>query len=174
MTLRRKALESSVAITRQAFDMSTRLEGRAQMRSPGKHYAALHEAPEGSVLIDVAIRAFCARQRRRGVPAFLRAKQGLAPAEYGMLPRSTNTARGASGRRQQSGRTQEIQRLIGRSLRAVVDLTALGERTIRIDCDVLQRTAAPRCASITGACVAVADAIAWCAAKKTAHEKSVA
>jgi len=65
----------------------------------------------------------------------------------------------------QSGRTQEIQRLIGRSLRAVVDLTALGERTLKIDCDVLQADGGTRCASITGACVAVADAIAWCKAK---------
>jgi ribonuclease PH len=80
-----------------------------------------------------------------------------------MLPRATNTRmrrEAAEGR--QSGRTQEIQRLIGRSLRAVVDLTALGERTLKIDCDVLQADGGTRCASITGACVAVADAIAWC------------
>ena len=80
-----------------------------------------------------------------------------------MLPRATNTRmrrEAAEGR--QSGRTQEIQRLIGRSLRAVVDLSALGERTLKIDCDVLQADGGTRCASITGACVAVADAIAWC------------
>ena len=78
-----------------------------------------------------------------------------------MLPRATNTRmrrEAAEGR--QSGRTQEIQRLIGRSLRAVTDLAALGERTIKIDCDVLQADGGTRCASITGACVALADAIA--------------
>ena len=83
-----------------------------------------------------------------------------------MLPRSTNTRmkrEAADGR--QSGRTQEIQRLIGRSLRAVTDLSALGERTLKIDCDVLQADGGTRCASITGACVAVADAVAWCRAR---------
>jgi ribonuclease PH len=83
-----------------------------------------------------------------------------------MLPRATNTRmRREAAEGKQSGRTQEIQRLIGRSLRAVVDLTALGERTLKIDCDVLQADGGTRCASITGACVAVADAIAWCKAK---------
>jgi ribonuclease PH len=100
------------------------------------------------------------------VPPFLKGKgQGWLTAEYGMLPRSTNTRmrrEAAEGR--QSGRTQEIQRLIGRSLRAVTDLAALGERTLRIDCDVLQADGGTRCASITGACVAVADAVAWCRA----------
>src|SRR5262249_24818629 len=92
--------------------------------------------------------------------------QGWLTAEYGMLPRSTHTrTRREAAEGKQSGRTQEIQRLIGRSLRAVVDLTALGERTIRIDCDVLQADGGTRCASITGACVAVADAIAWCKAR---------
>jgi len=98
------------------------------------------------------------------VPAFLKGQgQGWLTAEYGMLPRATNTRsrrEAADGR--QSGRTQEIQRLIGRSLRAVTDLSALGERTLRIDCDVLQADGGTRCAAITGACVAVADAIAWC------------
>jgi ribonuclease PH len=85
-----------------------------------------------------------------------------------MLPRSTNTRmrrEAADGR--QSGRTQEIQRLIGRSLRAVVDLIALGERTIRIDCDVLQADGGTRCASITGAYVALVDAVAWCRARRS-------
>ena len=83
-----------------------------------------------------------------------------------MLPRATNTrTRREAAEGRQSGRTQEIQRLIGRSLRAVVDLAALGERTLRIDCDVLQADGGTRCASITGACVALADAIAWCRAR---------
>jgi ribonuclease PH len=93
------------------------------------------------------------RQRRRIVPPFLRGKgQGWVTAEYGMLPRSTHTrsAREAA-KGKQSGRTQEIQRLIGRSLRAVTDLKALGERQITLDCDVLQADGGTRCASITGA-----------------------
>lgn len=94
------------------------------------------------------------------VPAFLRGKgQGWVTAEYGMLPRSTHTrtAREAA-RGKQSGRTQEIQRLIGRSLRAVIDLKALGERTITVDCDVLQADGGTRTASITGGYVALAQA----------------
>jgi ribonuclease PH len=92
--------------------------------------------------------------------------QGWLTAEYGMLPRATNTrSRREASEGKQSGRTQEIQRLIGRSLRAVTDLAALGERTLKIDCDVLQADGGTRCASITGACVAVADAIAWCRAR---------
>jgi ribonuclease PH len=80
-----------------------------------------------------------------------------------MLPRATHTrGRREASEGRQSGRTQEIQRLIGRSLRAVTDLAALGERTLKIDCDVLQADGGTRCASITGACVAVADALAWC------------
>ena len=95
------------------------------------------------------------------VPPFLKGKgQGWVTAEYGMLPRSTHTRsdrEAAKGK--QSGRTQEIQRLIGRSLRAVMDMDALGERTIQIDCDVLQADGGTRCASITGAWIAVADAV---------------
>jgi ribonuclease PH len=94
------------------------------------------------------------------VPQFLRGKgQGWVTAEYGMLPRSTHTrtAREAA-KGKQSGRTQEIQRLIGRSLRAVIDLKALGERTITVDCDVLQADGGTRTASITGGYVALADA----------------
>ena len=94
------------------------------------------------------------------MPGFLKGKgQGWVTAEYGMLPRSTHTrtAREAA-KGKQSGRTQEIQRLIGRSLRAVTDLTALGERQITLDCDVLQADGGTRCASITGACVALHEA----------------
>jgi ribonuclease PH len=97
-----------------------------------------------------------------GVPSFLRGKgEGWITAEYGMLPRSTHTrsAREAA-RGKQGGRTLEIQRLIGRSLRAVVDLRALGERTVTLDCDVLQADGGTRTASITGAYVALADAMA--------------
>ena len=99
----------------------------------------------------------CTASVEESVPPFLRGKgQGWLTAEYGMLPRSTHTrsAREAA-KGKQSGRTQEIQRLIGRSLRAVVDMTALGERQITIDCDVLQADGGTRTASITGACVAV-------------------
>lgn len=117
---------------------------------------------EGSVLIEFgATRVLCTASVEESVPPFLRGKgQGWLTAEYGMLPRSTHTrsAREAA-KGKQSGRTQEIQRLIGRSLRAVVDLAALGERQIIIDCDVLQADGGTRTAAITGACVAVHDAI---------------
>jgi ribonuclease PH len=150
--------------------MGTRLKGRRTdaLRPVGIARRFTKHA-EGSVLIDVGdTRVLCTASVEEGVPAFLRGKgQGWLTAEYGMLPRSTNTrTRREAAEGKQSGRTQEIQRLIGRSLRAVVDLTALGERTIRIDCDVLQADGGTRCASITGACVAVADAIAWCRGKK--------
>ena len=123
---------------------------------------------EGSVLIEAGnTQVLCTASVEEGVPGFLRGKgQGWLTAEYGMLPRSTHTrTRREAAEGKQSGRTQEIQRLIGRSLRAVVDLAALGERTVRIECDVLQADGGTRCASITGACVAVADAIAWCKAR---------
>lgn len=117
---------------------------------------------EGSVLIGFGdTRVLCTASVEESVPSFLRGKgQGWLTAEYGMLPRSTHTrsAREAA-RGKQSGRTLEIQRLIGRSLRAVVDLDALGERQIIVDCDVLQADGGTRTASITGACVAVHDAL---------------
>jgi ribonuclease PH len=120
---------------------------------------------EGSVLIEAGqTKVLCTASVEDGVPGFLKGKgQGWLTAEYGMLPRATSTRmrrEAAEGR--QSGRTQEIQRLIGRSLRAVTDLTRLGERTLKVDCDVLQADGGTRCAAITGAYVAVADAIAWC------------
>src|SRR5512141_3414279 len=120
---------------------------------------------EGSVLIACGdTQVLCTASVEEGVPGFLKGKgQGWLTAEYGMLPRATNTRmRRESAEGRQSGRTQEIQRLIGRSLRAVTDLTLLGERTIKIDCDVLQADGGTRCASITGAWVALADALAWC------------
>ena len=117
---------------------------------------------EGSVLVEFgATRVLCTASVEESVPPFLRGKgQGWLTAEYGMLPRATHTrsAREAA-KGKQSGRTQEIQRLIGRSLRAVVDLEALGERQVIIDCDVLQADGGTRTASITGACVAVHDAL---------------
>jgi len=116
---------------------------------------------EGSVLIEIGnTRVLCTASVEEFVPAFLRGSgQGWVTAEYGMLPRSTHTRTGreaAKGR--QSGRTQEIQRLIGRALRAVTDLKALGERQITLDCDVLQADGGTRCAAITGAWVALNDA----------------
>src|SRR5215510_1692961 len=120
---------------------------------------------EGSVLIESGnTRVLCTASVEEGVPPFLKGKgQGWLTAEYGMLPRATNTrTRREATDGRQSGRTHEIQRLIGRSLRAVTDLGRLGERTIKIDCDVLQADGGTRCASITGACVALHDAVAWC------------
>ncbi|ARP86536.1 ribonuclease PH [Bordetella genomosp. 9] len=118
---------------------------------------------EGSVLIKAGnTHVLCTASVLDKVPPFLKGQgQGWVTAEYGMLPRATHT-RGdrEAARGKQSGRTQEIQRLIGRSLRAVIDMTALGERTLHIDCDVLQADGGTRCASITGAWVAMADAIA--------------
>jgi len=118
---------------------------------------------EGSVLIEMGnTKVLCTASVEESVPSFLRGKgQGWVTAEYGMLPRSTHTrtAREAA-KGKQSGRTQEIQRLIGRSLRAVTDLAALGERQITLDCDVLQADGGTRCASITGAWLALNDACA--------------
>lgn len=105
-------------------------------------------------------RVLCTATVEEGVPGFLRGKgQGWITAEYGMLPRATHTrSPREAARGKQSGRTQEIQRLIGRSLRAAIDLEALGERTVTIDCDVLQADGGTRTASITGGFVALADA----------------
>lgn len=117
---------------------------------------------EGSVLVEFGeTRVLCTATVEETVPQFLRGKgQGWITAEYGMLPRSTHTrtAREAA-KGKQSGRTQEIQRLIGRALRAVVDLKGLGERTITLDCDVLQADGGTRTASITGGYVALFDAV---------------
>ena len=119
---------------------------------------------EGSVLIECGdTKVICTASIDEKVPPFLRGKgQGWTTAEYGMLPRSTNTRIDREAARgKQTGRTQEIQRLIGRSLRAVVDLKALGERTIQIDCDVIQADGGTRTASITGAYVALHDAVSF-------------
>ena len=118
---------------------------------------------EGSVLVEMGhTRVLCTASVEEKVPPFLKGKgTGWVTAEYGMLPRATHTRgsrEAATGK--QSGRTQEIQRLIGRSLRAVTDMAALGERQVTIDCDVLQADGGTRCASITGSMVALADAVA--------------
>jgi len=143
------------------------VSNRPSGRAPGqlrpirftRHYT---RHAEGSVLVEFGdTKVLCTATVESGVPGFLRGSgQGWITAEYGMLPRSTHTrsAREAA-KGKQSGRTQEIQRLIGRSLRAIVDLRALGERTITFDCDVLQADGGTRTASISGAYVALADAI---------------
>jgi len=118
---------------------------------------------EGSVLVAMGdTRVLCTASVLEKVPPHKKGSgEGWVTAEYGMLPRSTHTRTDREAARgKQSGRTQEIQRLIGRSLRAVVDLKKLGERTLHLDCDVLQADGGTRCASICGAYVAVADAIA--------------
>ena len=124
---------------------------------------------EGSVLIECGdTKVLCTASVEEKVPGFLKGRgQGWVTAEYGMLPRSTNTRMDREAARgKQSGRTQEIQRLIGRALRAVVDMKALGERTIQIDCDVIQADGGTRTASITGAYVALQDAVTFLLDKK--------
>jgi ribonuclease PH len=123
---------------------------------------------EGSVLVEFGdTKVICTASVSAGVPRFLRGQgQGWVTAEYGMLPRSTGSRMDREAARgKQGGRTVEIQRLIGRSLRAAVDMSALGENTINIDCDVIQADGGTRTASITGACVALADAISYLKAK---------
>jgi ribonuclease PH len=118
---------------------------------------------EGSVLVEFGdTRVLCTASVEERQPGHLRGTQrGWVTAEYGMLPRATHTRSDREAARgKQSGRTQEIQRLIGRSLRAIIDLDALGPRTITIDCDVLQADGGTRTASISGAWVALADAVA--------------
>ncbi len=119
---------------------------------------------EGSVLISFGdTRVLCNASIEERVPPFLRnKKRGWVTAEYGLLPRSTTTRTDREAARgKQSGRTLEIQRLIGRSLRAAVDTTRLGERTITVDCDVIQADGSTRTAAITGAWVALRDAVNW-------------
>mgnify|MGYP005751405503 FL=1 len=124
---------------------------------------------EGSVLVEFGnTKVLCTASVEESVPRFLKGKgQGWVTAEYGMLPRSTHTRnQREASRGQQGGRTLEIQRLIGRSLRAAVDLGKLGENTITLDCDVLQADGGTRTASISGACVALVDALSHLLAKK--------
>ncbi len=142
--------------------MSVRASGRAPDALREVRFTRRYTRyAEGSVLVEFgATRVLCTASIEDGVPGFLRGKgRGWVTAEYSMLPRATHTrcAREAA-RGKQSGRTQEIQRLIGRSLRAVIDLEALGERTVTLDCDVLQADGGTRTASVTGSYVALADA----------------
>ena len=135
-----------------------------------RHYT---KHAEGSVLVKFGdTHVLCTASVDEKVPSFLRGKnQGWVTAEYGMLPRSTGSRmqrEAAHGK--QSGRTQEIQRLIGRSLRAIIDLEKLGERSIQIDCDVIQADGGTRTASITGAYVALYDAISHLQAKQLINE----
>ena len=119
---------------------------------------------EGAVLVEFGdTRVICTASVEERVPPFLKGKgRGWVTAEYGMLPRSTNTRmQRESSRGRQDGRTLEIQRLIGRSLRAVIDLEALGERTITLDCDVIQADGGTRTAAITGSFVALTDAVRY-------------
>lgn len=141
----------------------TRPSGRAadQLRQVTltRHYT---RHAEGSVLVEFGdTKVICTASVEAGVPRFLRGSgQGWITAEYGMLPRSTGERmQREASRGKQGGRTLEIQRLIGRSLRAAVDLKSLGENTIYIDCDVIQADGGTRTASITGACVALVDAL---------------
>jgi len=130
-----------------------------------RHYTA---HAEGAVLVSFGhTKVLCTASVEERVPAFLRGKgEGWVTAEYGMLPRATNTRTDREAARgKQGGRTLEIQRLIGRSLRACVDRSALGERTITLDCDVLQADGGTRTAAITGAYVALVDAVAWLQAR---------
>jgi ribonuclease PH len=131
---------------------------------------------EGSVLVEFGeTRVLCTASVEERVPPFLKdTGRGWVTAEYGMLPRSTNTRTDREAARgKQSGRTQEIQRLIGRSLRAVVELSALGQRSIHLDCDVLQADGGTRTAAITGSFVALHDAVSWLQGKKLLRESPI-
>lgn len=134
------------------------------------------QSAEGSVLVEYGhTKVICTASITNGVPPFLKGKgQGWITAEYGMLPRATSerTHREAA-RGKQTGRTMEIQRLIGRSLRNCVDLKLLGENTITIDCDVIQADGGTRTASITGGCIALAEAIKTLKKRQNAENKPV-
>jgi ribonuclease PH len=141
----------------------TRPSGRSneQLR-PVKITRGFTRHAEGSVLVEFGnTQVICTATTEQGVPRFLRGRgKGWVTAEYGMLPRSTHSRMDREASRgKQGGRTQEIQRLIGRSLRAAVDLEKLGENTVTIDCDVIQADGGTRTAAITGSCVALVDAL---------------
>ena len=131
---------------------------------------------EGSVLVEFGdTHVLCTASVEERVPGFLKdTGRGWVTAEYGMLPRSTNTrTEREASRGKQSGRTQEIQRLIGRSLRAVIDLAALGPRTVQLDCDVLQADGGTRTAAITGSFVALHDACTWLRERGVLRERPI-
>lgn len=129
---------------------------------------------EGSVLVEFGqTRVLCTASVMEGVPRFLKGKnEGWITAEYGMLPRATHSRNEREASRgKQGGRTLEIQRLIGRSLRSCVDLKLLGENTITLDCDVIQADGGTRTAAITGACVALKEAIDWMVSREKLRKK---
>ena len=149
---------------------SARVNGRrpAELR-PVRIQRRYTKHAEGSVLVEFGdTRVLCTASVEERVPPFIKdTGRGWVTAEYGMLPRSTHTrTEREAARGKQSGRTQEIQRLIGRALRAVVDLRALGSRTVQIDCDVLQADGGTRTAAITGAFVALHDAVSFLLGRK--------
>ena len=151
--------------------MQTRPSGRAadQLR-PIRIVRGFTRHAEGSVLVSFGdTQVLCTASVEARVPAFLRGKgEGWVTAEYGMLPRATHSRSDREAARgKQGGRTLEIQRLIGRSLRACVDRAALGEHTITVDCDVLQADGGTRTAAITGGYVALVDAVGWLLRKRT-------
>jgi ribonuclease PH len=153
--------------------MTTRLDGRAnnQLREV-KFTRNWSNHPEGSVLVEFGqTRVLCTASFTAGVPRWLKGTgQGWVTSEYSMLPRATHTRSDReSVKGKLGGRTQEISRLIGRSLRSIIDMSVLGENTIVLDCDVLQADGGTRTAAITGAYVALADAIEW--AIKEGHIK---
>ena len=126
------------------------------------------EHPEGSVLVEFGkTRVLCTASFTEGVPRWMQGQgKGWVTAEYSMLPRATHTRSDReSVKGKLGGRTQEISRLIGRSLRSIIDMSALGENTVILDCDVLQADGGTRTASITGAYVALSDAMTWAIAK---------
>lgn len=150
--------------------MPERSHGRtAEQPRPLTLERGVAEYAEGSCLISTGrTRVLCTASVERGVPGWRKGSgEGWVTAEYSMLPRATHS-RNQRERKQVGGRTQEIQRLIGRSLRACVDMAAMGEWTITIDCDVLQADGGTRTASITGGAVALYDACAWIAGQGTA------
>jgi ribonuclease PH len=149
---------------------AARVNGRrADELRPVRIHRRYTKHAEGSVLVEFGdTRVLCTASVEERVPPFLKESgRGWVTAEYGMLPRATNTRTDREAARgKQSGRTQEIQRLIGRSLRAVVDLASLGQRTFHLDCDVLQADGGTRTAAITGAFVALHDAVDWVLQKR--------
>ncbi len=173
-TLRRVTPPTSPA---GAFDAPSSTPAGTSLRADGRRPDQLRpvtitrgwlDSAEGSVLVEFGrTRVLCAASFTEGVPRWKKGSgQGWVTAEYAMLPRSTNTRSDReSVKGRIGGRTHEISRLIGRSLRAVTDVAALGENTIVLDCDVLQADGGTRTAAITGAYVALADAIAWATAK---------
>lgn len=150
---------------------SQRTENQLRPIKFTRHYT---KYAEGSVLVEYGdTRVLCNVSVSSGVPSFLKGQgQGWLTAEYGLLPRSTHERAGREAAKgKQTGRTQEIQRLIGRSLRAAIDLKAIGENTIAIDCDVIQADGGTRTAAISGSCIALVDALEYMTQQKMITKK---